>query len=347
MGNSSIDILREVPGAILPWYRENARDLPWRRDQEPYRVWLSEIMLQQTRVEAVKGYYARLLDALPMIRDLAEVDDEKLMKLWEGLGYYNRARNLSRAARVIVDDFGGVFPRTHAEILGLPGIGPYTAGAIASICFGLPYPAVDGNVLRVYARLTATSDCVDLPAVKQRVTEELAEVIPRDDPATFNQAMMEIGAMVCLPNGAPKCEVCPLASFCRARAAGSQLQYPVRQVKRARRVEEKTVFVLTAGGALAVEKREPDGLLAGLWALPNVPGMLDEPMALELLKRWGVEPIELIKASKKKHIFTHVEWHMVGYYIECRTRGAGFTWVSERERADEVALPTAFRQFLD
>ena len=339
--------MKEVPGALLPWYREHARDLPWRRDQDPYRIWLSEIMLQQTRVEAVKGYYARFLEALPTIRDLAEVDDDKLMKLWEGLGYYNRARNLQRAARVILADHGGVFPRTHAEILALPGIGPYTAGAIASICFGLPYPAVDGNVLRVYARLTALADCVDLPVVKQRVTEELAEIIPLDDPATFNQAVMEIGATVCLPNGAPRCGICPFGDLCRSRAAGTQLQYPVRQQKRARRMEEKTVFILTAHDALAVEKRESDGLLAGLWALPNVPGILDEAEALDLAKRWGVEPVELLKSSRKRHIFTHVEWHMMGYYIRCRIRSAEFTWVSDRERLEQVALPTAFRQFLD
>ncbi|MCL2564103.1 MAG: A/G-specific adenine glycosylase, partial [Oscillospiraceae bacterium] len=309
--------------------------------------WLSEIMLQQTRVEAVKGYYARFLEALPTIADLAVADDDRLLKLWEGLGYYNRAKNLKRAAGVIMDKHGGVFPSTHAEILALPGIGPYTAGAIASICFGLPYPAVDGNVLRVHARLTATDDCVDLPAVKQRITDELAAILPGTDPATFNQAIMELGAMVCLPNGAPRCEVCPVAELCQSRAAGTQMQYPVRLKKKARRMEEMTVFILTADDALAVQKREPDGLLGGLWALPNVPGELDEAAALELVKDWGAEPAELVKRSRKKHIFTHVEWHMTGYYVKCRNRSPLFTWVCEDERAERVALPTAFRQFLD
>ena len=338
--------LPQLPNILLPWYRANARDLPWRRNRDPYRVWLSEIMLQQTRVEAVKGYYARFLQALPSIADLADVDDDKLMKLWEGLGYYNRARNLKRAAQVIIDAYGGAFPRTHAEILALPGIGPYTAGAIASICFGLPSPAVDGNVLRVYARLTATMDCVDLPAVKRRVTDELANILPDTDPAAFNQALMELGAMVCLPNGAPQCHACPLAQLCQARAAGTQLQYPVRRKKKARRVEELTVFILTSNGTLAVEKRESDGLLAGLWALPNVPDTLGEHEALALAKHWGADPIELTKCSRKNHIFTHVEWHMTGYYIQCRTACPPFTWVCDTQRSDRVALPTAFRQFI-
>ena len=343
---SSDAILPLVPGALLPWYQTHARDLPWRKNQEPYRVWLSEIMLQQTRVEAVRGYYLRFLEALPTIQDLAQAEDDRLMKLWEGLGYYNRARNLQRAALAILRDHEGVFPKTYEEILALPGIGPYTAGAIASICFGLPTPAVDGNVLRVYARLTATSDSVDLPAVKQQVTEEFRAIMPGTDPATFNQALMELGALVCLPNGAPHCEACPLASLCLARASDTQLQYPVRLKKKARRREEKTVFILTTSEALAIEKREPDGLLGGLWALPSAPGTLDETEALNLAKQWGISPIELTKSSRKKHIFTHVEWHMTGYYLTCRTESDRFTWVSDLERRNQVALPTAFRQFL-
>ena len=344
---SNHTLLLQVPEALLSWYQSKARELPWRKNRDPYRVWLSEIMLQQTRVEAVKGYYARFLAALPTIEDLARADSDRLLKLWEGLGYYNRAKNLKRAAEVILDKHGGMFPQTYNEILALPGIGPYTAGAITSICFGLPYPAVDGNVLRVYARLTATADCVDSPAVKRQITDELAGIMPHTDPATFNQAIMELGAIVCLPNGAPRCEVCPLAHLCKARAAGRQLQYPVRLKKKARRPEEMTVFILTANGALAVEKRAPNGLLGGLWALPNTPGELDERDALALAKAWGAEPVELVKCSRKKHIFTHVEWHMTGYYIQCRRQSPKFTWVCAKQRADRVALPTAFRQFLD
>jgi len=339
-------LLRQIPALILPWYRVNARELPWRRDQDPYRVWLSEIMLQQTRVEAVRGYYTRFLAALPTIQDLAQVDEDRLLKLWEGLGYYNRAKNLKRAAQVITSDYGGVFPRTHREILALPGIGPYTAGAIGSICFGLPYPAVDGNVLRVYARLTATADCVDLPVVRTQITDDLTPLYHDTEPGALNQAIMELGATVCLPNGAPLCESCPLAPLCRAQAAGTQLSYPVRAKKKARRMEEKTVFILTSVESLAVEKRDDTGLLGGLWALPNVSGQLDEDAALALAASWGVEPLELTRSSRKKHIFTHVEWHMVGYYIQCRTQSPRFVWADEDTRSDRVALPTAFRQFL-
>jgi len=347
MDTSQNELLLQIPAALVPWYQANARKLPWRENAEPYRVWLSEIMLQQTRVEAVRGYYARFLEALPTIADLAAVDDDRLLKLWEGLGYYNRAKNLKRAAQVVMYEYGGVFPQTHDEILALPGIGPYTAGAISSICYGLPYPAVDGNVLRVFARLTAMMESIDLPAVKKHVTEALIPLYLEADPATLNQALMELGAIVCLPNGAPLCDACPLSQLCQARAMETQLQYPVRTPKKARRSEVKTVFILTCGDKLAVEKRDPAGLLGGLWALPNVDGELDEHSALELAANWGVKPIELTYAKQKKHIFTHVEWHMRGYYIECRTESPQFTWVNADERADRVALPTAFRQFLD
>jgi len=342
-----VTLLRQIPGAIIPWYQANSRDLPWRQNREPYRVWLSEIMLQQTRVEAVRGYYARFLEALPTISDLAVVDDGRLMKLWEGLGYYNRARNLKRAAGIVMEKYQGVFPASHAEILTLPGIGPYTAGAISSICFALPYPAVDGNVLRVWARLLASDDCVDLSAVKNRVTAELTPLLHHADPREFNQAMMEIGAIVCLPNGVPLCHVCPLSHFCRAKASGLQLQYPVRLKKKERRLEAMTVFVLTVDDALAVLKRPDQGLLAGLWALPSAPGTLGEVQALELVKSWGAQPVELIKASQKKHIFTHIQWQMTGYYIKCRQECDEFLWATPEERALKIALPTAYRQFLN
>ncbi|MCL2368142.1 MAG: A/G-specific adenine glycosylase [Oscillospiraceae bacterium] len=342
-----MDILNSLPGALLPWYSENARDLPWRKaSSDPYPVWLSEIMLQQTRVEAVRGYYTRFLTALPTIRDLARVDEDQLMKLWEGLGYYNRARNLKRAAQMIEAVYGGKFPETHEEILTLPGIGPYTAGAIASICFSLPYPAVDGNVLRVYARLMEMEGAIDLPAVKKAVTDALTAILPPGESGAFNQAIMELGAMVCVPNGAPQCGVCPLAHLCRARASGTQLKYPVRLEKRARRPEEVTVFILSCDVALAVIKRGDTGLLRGLWALPHVSGLLDEAGALEQARAWGVDPLELTKSSERKHIFTHVEWEMRGFYLRCRVQSPRFTWVSADERSERVALPTAFRQFL-
>jgi len=339
--------LLQIPRFLLPWYQGNARRLPWRENADPYRVWISEIMLQQTRVEAVKGYYTRFLEALPTIGDLAQVSEDRLLKLWEGLGYYNRAKNLKRAALVVMHEYQGVFPQTHEEILALPGIGPYTAGAIASICFSLPYPAVDGNVLRVYSRVFALSESIDLPLVKKAVTEALAPLYLEHDPAMLNQALMELGALVCLPNGAPLCDRCPLSRICSAYTSGTMREYPVRTPKKARRMEQKTVFILTCGDKLAVHKREEGGLLGGLWALPNVPGSFDEQEALAQAVDWGVNPAELTYAKQKKHIFTHVEWQMRGYYIECRAESPQFVWVNESERAERVALPTAFRQFLE
>ena len=348
MNDTHDTILRQIPGAILPWYGTHARDLPWRRTSRPYEIWLSEVMLQQTRVEAVRGYYSRFLAALPTIAHLAQVEEDRLLKLWEGLGYYSRAKNLKRAAQVIQSQYGGQFPRTYGEILSLPGIGPYTAAAIASICFSLPCPAIDGNVLRVYARVLTMEDCVDLPAVKQAVTEALSPLYQDVIPGDLNQALMELGALICLPNGAPQCNACPLASLCLGKAAGRARAYPVKAKKKPRRVEEKTVFILTVEeDSLAVEKREENGLLAGLWALPNVTGSLTEEEALALATGWGVHPIELIKSREKKHIFTHVEWHMRGFYLKCRTKSPAFTWATSQERSNRIALPTAFRQFLE
>ena len=215
-----MDIYPLLPGVLLPWYRENKRDLPWRRDREPYHVWLSEIMLQQTRVEAVKGYYERFLSHLPTIQALADADDEQLHKLWEGLGYYSRVRNLKKAAQKIMSTYNGEFPNSYEKVLALPGIGEYTAGAICSIAFGLKVPAVDGNVLRVLARLQADEECVDLPEHKRRVRSELAGVYPEDEAGAFTQALMELGATVCIPNGEPKCEVCPCRDFCRSAEGG-------------------------------------------------------------------------------------------------------------------------------
>lgn len=335
-----------LPGRLLPWYETNRRDLPWRRDREPYHVWLSEIMLQQTRVEAVKGYYARFLAALPTVEALAEADPELCHKLWEGLGYYSRVRNLQKAAQIIVRDLGGIFPRDYAGIRSLPGIGDYTAGAIGSISFELPTPAVDGNVLRVAARLALDERPVDQPAVKKALTAALAVIYPPGRCGDFTQALMELGATVCLPGGAPRCEACPLADLCEAHRIGAELAVPVRTVKKPRRLEAMTVFVLESPEGLALRKRPETGLLAGLWELPHMPGLLEPAEALEQAAAWGIPVTDLCKQADKRHIFTHVEWEMRGYYLTCRS-GGDFIWVGEAQRAGSFALPTAFRQFLE
>jgi A/G-specific adenine glycosylase len=334
-----------LPGALLPWYPMHARDLPWRADREPYHVWLSEIMLQQTRVEAVRGYYARFLAALPDIRALAEAPEDRLLKLWEGLGYYSRVRNLQRAAQVIVREHGSVFPRDYAAIRALPGVGDYTAGAIASICFGLPCPAVDGNVLRVISRITEDFEPVDRSGMKARVAEALRAVYPPGACGTFTQALMELGATVCVPNGVPKCGDCPVQDFCRSAGRETATQLPVKTPKRPRRTEERTVFVLSCGDRTAVTRRPAQGLLASCWEFPNVPGCLDEAAAVRQAAAWGNEPEALLRSAVRVHVFTHVEWHMTCYYIACRRMAPEFRWASEAELTEAVALPTAFRQF--
>ena len=340
-----MDALERLIQILPDWFAAHRRDLPWRQDREPYHVWLSEIMLQQTRVEAVKGYYARFLAAVPDIPALAGADPELLHKLWEGLGYYSRVRNLQKAAQLVMTAHGGVFPRDYASVRALPGIGDYTAGAICSICFDQPTPAVDGNVLRVLTRLTADSRCVDEPAVKRDLGAQLAARYPEAGAGTLTQALMELGATVCLPNGEPRCELCPAAGFCAARAAGAWQNYPVRGSKKARRVERLTVFVFSCDGALALRKRKNSGLLAGLWEFPNLPGCLEPQEALDQAAAWGLRPRGLEKQLERTHIFTHVQWEMRCYYVNCSAQAECFTWADEAALDGRYALPTAFRMF--
>ena len=261
--------LQQLPIPLLLWYREHARVLPWRSDPTPYHVWISEIMLQQTRVAAVLDYYRRFLQAAPTVADLAELPQEQLMKLWQGLGYYSRARNLQKAALQIMQLHGGVFPNAYKDIRALAGVGDYTAGAISSIAFHQPVPAVDGNVLRVTARICGDDGDISTPAMKKKVTQALEEIIPLDAPGDFNQAMMELGATVCLPNGAPLCERCPAAAFCRAFQEGRTGELPVKAAKKARRLEARTVYLLFYENHVALRRRPDKGLLAGLWEYPN------------------------------------------------------------------------------
>ena len=342
--NEYFELFSELPAVLLPWYEKNKRDLPWRRDQEPYHVWLSEIMLQQTRVEAVKGYYTRFLEKLPTIADLAEADDELTHKLWEGLGYYSRVRNLKKAAQVIIERHDGIFPGEYEAVLALPGIGEYTAGAICSIAFNLPTPAVDGNVLRVISRLTADDTPIDNPAVKRKVRDNLAAVYPKEAGA-FTQALMELGATLCGPNWMPRCEECPCHKFCRGALTGTAEQFPVKSAKKPRKVEEKTVFILSCDGCYALQKRPNKGLLAGLWQFPNCPGKLSLESALQEVERMGLKPREVFRQVERRHIFTHIQWEMNGIYLEVAAPEGDYHWFTAEQVRQETALPTAFRQF--
>ena len=333
-----------LPGALLPWYAENKRDLPWREDKDPYHIWVSEIMLQQTRVEAVKGYYARFLNVLPTVESLANADDEVLHKLWEGLGYYTRVRNLKKAAQTIVDVYGS-FPEDYKAIRELAGIGDYTAGAICSIAFNMPTPAVDGNVLRVISRLTDDATPIDNLAYRKQVQADLAKIYPKDAGA-FTQALMELGATICGPNRKPDCQNCPCYSFCLGAKRGTAESLPVKKAKAKRRVEERTVFILSCDGKYAIEKRPSTGLLAELWQFPNVPGKLDVKAALAAVEQMGLKPKEIYMQVEKKHIFTHIEWDMYGVYLSVADTDSMRKWLTLDEIRTFAALPTAFRQFL-
>ena len=334
--------LEQLPIPLLVWYRENARVLPWRSHPTPYRVWVSEIMLQQTRVAAVLDYYRRFLETAPTVADLAALPEDQLMKLWQGLGYYSRARNLQKAACQIMEEFGGVFPNTYEDIRSLAGVGDYTAGAISSIAFHLPVPAVDGNVLRVTARVCGDEGDITTPAMKKKVTQALAQVIPLDAPGDFNQAMMELGATVCLPNGAPLCEKCPAAPFCRAFQEGRTGELPVKAAKKARRVEERTVYLFFYENQVALRRRPGKGLLAGLWEYPNeLSGGTDWPAA------WGLSPRSLERAGTGKHIFTHMEWHMTALAgeLDGPDLPEGWVWADRTALRDTYAVPNAFQSF--
>lgn len=336
---------RELAAPLLRWFEENKRDLPWRRDRDPYHVWLSEIMLQQTRVEAVIPYYERFLAACPTVADLAAADEQVYLKLWEGLGYYSRVRNLHKAACVICEQYGGAFPRDFEGLLSLPGVGDYTAGAVGSIAFGLCMPAVDGNVLRVTARLNDDHRPITDPKVKAAMRAQVQSVLPDDRPGDFNQAMMELGAVVCVPNGAPRCGDCPVRHLCEAADKGTALGLPVRAPKKARRIEERTVLVLRAGELVALRRRPDGGLLGGLWELPAYEGALEPDAVRARLAEDGFAVREVLSLRPAKHIFTHIEWHMTGYYVELDAPREGLVWVRPDELRGSYALPSAFRAF--
>ena len=330
-----------IAAPLLAWYDENKRDLPWRQNVSPYTTWISEIMLQQTRVAAVLPYYQRFLEAFPTVEALANADEQQLLKLWEGLGYYSRARNLHKAAKEIVQRGG--FPQTYADILTLSGIGEYTAGAIASIAFGQKVSAVDGNVLRIAARLGSFTDNVLDPKFRRTVRELMDEAVSAERPGAFNQALMDLGATVCLPKN-PQCSQCPLQPMCLAYAQNRQKELPVRISKTKKRTEELTVFLLLQDGRVALRQRPASGLLASLWEYPHTAGALDETAAAAQLAAWGLAPHRWVKRLQFHHIFTHIRWEMTGYVVEVSGSGeADWLWADSNER-ELRPVPSAFEK---
>ena len=325
---------------LLSWYDAQKRDLPWRRDTNPYHVWISEIMLQQTRIEAVISYYARFMEKLPDIKSLSEISEDELLKLWEGLGYYSRARNLKRAAILIMEQYRGIFPNTYEEILTLPGIGEYTAGAISSICFRLPQVAIDGNVMRVYSRVEGLDINVWDSKVKKEVAQTIRNILP-PDPGEFNQALMELGEIICIPNGIPRCDICPIRQHCLAKEKGIQEVIPRKASKPLKKEEKYTVFLLWCQGEVALRKRG-DGLLKNMWEFPNVALFLSKVKVSSLFPNASI-----LKACDNTHIFTHKKWLMRSFFIEVFEKDPNYQWVSLKEIDEAYAIPTAFIPFLE
>lgn len=343
-------MLKKIEKPLLAWYDNGHRDLPWRQNKDAYRIWVSEIMLQQTRVETVIPYYLRFLETFPNIATLAAAPEDKLLKCWEGLGYYSRVRNMQKAAITVMEEYHGQMPDTWEALQKLSGIGSYTAGAIASIAFIRPVPAVDGNVLRVLSRLRMDGEYITLPAVKKRVEAELLEIMPKDRPGDFNQALMELGATVCIPNGEPKCNICPWNTLCLAKKNGCISEYPKREEKKKRTIEKKTVLILKEGDRIAIQKRPSKGLLAGLYQFPMLEGHLGESEVIANLKEKGMMAVRIEKLPPASHIFSHKEWHMIGYAIrvdelERYSEGENILFVHPAKIQQEYPVPSALSAY--
>jgi len=368
------DRLLEIRRIILPlgkWYQANQRDLPWRRSGDPYTVWVSEIMLQQTRVETVKEYYIRFLKALPDVRALAECPDDRLMKLWEGLGYYRRVQNMQKAARQIVADYNGKFPDEVSELKKLKGIGDYTAGAIASIAFHEPSAAVDGNVLRVMTRVLEDFSDISSSGFRKEMDTELTEAMRLElgahggvAPGDVNQGMMDLGATICLPNGIPVCGTCPLALWCRSHKNGTETRLPVKAAKRARKVENRTILLVREGNRVLLRRRPENGLLAGMYEYPNLEGMMTGKAVLRWTGKLGLQAVYIRPLESCRHVFTHLEWHMTGYEVRVgafpnlcsgessvQTAGkendAGYFLAEIEDVRRKYAVPSAFKVYTE
>ncbi len=334
---------QRIPAPLIKWYNENKRSLPWREEPTPYHVWVSEIMLQQTRVEAVKEYYARFIEALPTVYDLAACEEEKLLKLWEGLGYYSRVRNMQKAAKIVAYEFGGVFPSEKEELQRLHGIGSYTAGAICSIAFGKRTAAVDGNVFRVAARLEENPTPISAPAYRKYLEERLSAVYPPEGEgcAAFTQSLFELGALICKPQN-PSCHSCPLTGLCRAYQSGKQALYPVLPPKKAKREERVFVFLIQTPEGFCIRRRE-EGVLQGMNEFPSA--VVENGESFErVLNEWGMYEFKKVKEGKFVHIFTHIRWDITCVWVEVES--APFDAYSLEEIEESISLPTAFKQCL-
>lgn len=339
--------LPDIAPPLLRWYEQNKRTLPFRTVSTPYRVWVSEIMLQQTRVSAALPYFERFMAELPTVADLAACDPERLHKLWEGLGYYSRVRNLQKAAQIVMEQHGGALPADYDALLKLPGVGAYTAGAIASISFGLPVPAVDGNVLRVFARLYNDDADVMTPAAKRLFTRRVLDQMPKAAPGPYNEALMELGALVCIP-GTPHCEACPLADRCLGYAAGRAGALPVKPAPKAKTTVPVTVALVESDAGLLLQRRPAKGLLAGLWQPAAWEKALTKDELTAALAKLGVQATLTEPLPPAKHVFTHRVWQLSGWRgrAEACALPDGFVWAAPEQLAEVYPVPNAFGAYV-
>lgn len=341
-----MELLKEIRQPIVEWYQQNKRELPWRKEKNPYHIWISEIMLQQTRIEAVKQYYEQFLKQIPNIQALSEIEEEKLLKLWEGLGYYNRARNLKKAAQIVQEKYHGQMPKRYQELVELPGIGEYTAGAISSIAYDECVPAVDGNVLRVISRVVGSKEDVLESKTKKKFTEKIKEIMPKQA-GNFNEGLMELGELVCIPNGEPLCEKCPLQKICIAKNENLTNIIPVRNPKIKRKKEEVTVFLLEKEGKFAIRKRRKTGLLANMYEFPNITRKIGKKEIEKVLEDWKLVGKDVKRIGTHHHIFSHIEWNMIGYRVQVKVENDEFIWKKKEEILEKYAIPGAFVPFRD
>ncbi len=343
----NLDVITQFQDQLLQWYDQIARVLPWRNNPSPYRVWISEIMLQQTRVETVKPYFENFMKEVPTIQDLTSISDDKLLKLWEGLGYYSRAKNLKNAAKIIVEEMDGELPTNVEELLTLPGIGPYTSGAIASIAFGVRVPAVDGNVLRVMARVTANTGDIKNHKVKKEIEDIVTLILPEKRVGDFNQALMELGATVCMPKGLPKCDQCPIQFACEGYSQEIVSTIPLKTIKKSRKIECKTIFLINYKDNIALRQRPSEGLLSNLWEFPHVDGHMSHEECRAKMKKMDIVPNKITLLNNSKHLFTHLEWHMIGYLISTENvpENLEFIWATKGEVKDKYSIPSAFKEY--
>ncbi|WP_042356737.1 A/G-specific adenine glycosylase [Bacillus rubiinfantis] len=337
---------------LISWYSQEHRDLPWRKDQDPYKVWVSEIMLQQTRVDTVIPYFERFLNWFPTMADLAAANEDKVLKAWEGLGYYSRVRNLQTAVKEVQEKYGGVVPDTREEISKLKGVGPYTAGAILSIAYGVPEPAVDGNVMRVLSRILSIWVDIARPSARKVFEQAVRELISHEDPSSFNQALMELGALVCTPTS-PACLLCPVRDHCQAFAEGVQNELPIKTKKRkVRQVILATAVLSDESGKFIIHKRPSSGLLANLWEFPTIeinhPLQTDRNHLEELFQDKAKTKVKLEKViGQVEHVFSHLVWNLKVYVGSIDQLGKSDDWkLVSAEDMEQFAFPVPYQKVL-